>query len=92
MENKGVQENHGGHRDRSRGRSTTFFAAFLCLLSFFFLSSCIELEKPKPEPFYAQTSPPAKQEFRWSNGKSPKSFDPARASAPPETDIVRALF
>jgi len=57
-----------------------------------FLSACSELEKPKTEPFYAQTAPPQKKEFRWSNGKMPKSFDPALASAPPETDIVRAVF
>jgi oligopeptide transport system substrate-binding protein len=60
-----------------------------CLI---FLSGCNELEKPKTEPFYAQTAPPPKQEFRWSNGKMPKSFDPATASAPPETDIVRAVY
>lgn len=58
----------------------------------FFFSACNELEKPKTEPFYAQTAPPPKQEFRWSNGKTPKSFDPANASAPPETDIVRAIY
>jgi oligopeptide transport system substrate-binding protein len=57
-----------------------------------FLTACSELEKPKTEPFYAQTAPPQKKEFRWSNGKMPKSFDPALASAPPETDIVRAVF
>ncbi|MDQ3802114.1 MAG: peptide ABC transporter substrate-binding protein [Acidobacteriota bacterium] len=57
-----------------------------------FLIACNELEKPKPEPFYAETAPPPKQEFRWSNGKMPKSFDPAAASAPPETDIVRAIY
>ncbi|MEP7038326.1 MAG: peptide ABC transporter substrate-binding protein, partial [Acidobacteriota bacterium] len=33
-----------------------------------------------------------KKEFRWSNGKMPKSFDPALASAPPETDVVRAVY
>jgi oligopeptide transport system substrate-binding protein len=65
----------------------------LCVLcGLFFLSACNELEKPKTEPFYAQTAPPPKQEFRWSNGKMPKSFDPATASAPPETDIVRAVY
>ena len=65
----------------------------LCgLLSLVFITSCSELEKPKPEPFYAETTPPPKQEFRWSNGKTPKSFDPALASAPPETDIVRAIY
>lgn len=57
-----------------------------------FFTACAELEKPKTEPFYSQTAPPQKKEFRWSNGKMPKSFDPALASAPPETDIVRAVF
>lgn len=61
-------------------------------ISAVFLAACAELEKPKTEPFYAETAPPQKREFRWSNGKMPKSFDPAVASAPPETDIVRALF
>ncbi len=57
-----------------------------------FLSSCAELEKPKTEPFYAQTAPTGKKEFRWSNGKTPKSFDPALAASSPETDIVWAVF
>ncbi len=57
-----------------------------------FLSSCAELEKPKTEPFYAQTAPTGKKEFRWSNGKTPKSFDPALAASSPETDIIRAVF
>ena len=57
-----------------------------------FLTACSELEKPKTEPFFADAPPPAKKEFRWSNGKTPKSFDPAFASAPPETDVVRAVF
>ena len=74
-----------------RRRSTTFAAVF-CLVSIFFLSACTELEKPAAEPFFAQTNPPKKQEFRWSNGKLPKSFDPVIASAPPETDLVRAIF
>ncbi len=64
----------------------------LLLILPLFLTACSELEKPKPETFYAETYPPAKQEFRWSNGKMPKSFDPAKASAPPETDIVRAIY
>ncbi len=57
-----------------------------------FLSGCSQLETPKTEPFYSQTVPPQKKEFRWSNGRTPKSFDPALASAPPETDIIRAVF
>ena len=44
------------------------------------------------EPYYARTDPPRKQEFRWSNGKLPKSLDPALAAVPPETDLVRAVF
>ncbi|MGC2235895.1 MAG: peptide ABC transporter substrate-binding protein [Pyrinomonadaceae bacterium] len=65
------------------------FSLFLLLLIF---SACSELQKPTTEPFYSQTAPPQKKEFRWSNGKMPKSFDPAFAAAPPETDIVRAIF
>lgn len=66
---------------------------YLCLIfAAIFLSACAELEKPKTNPFYAQTAPPQKKEFRWSNGKMPRSFDPALAAAPPETDVVRAIF
>ena len=67
------------------------FCVFVCLSSIF-LTGCNQLEKPKPEPFYAETAPPQKKEFRWSNGKTPKSFDPALASAAPEIDVIRALF
>ena len=70
-----------------------FGCFYLCVFSLFlFLSGCAELEKPKPEPFYAETAPPQKKEFRWSNGKMPNSFDPALAAAPPETDIIRAIY
>lgn len=62
----------------------------LCLA--LFLPACSTLQKPEPEPFVSETTPPRKQEFRWSNGKMPKSFDPALAAAPPETDIVRAVY
>ncbi len=55
-------------------------------------SSCTELQQPRVEPFYAVTVPPVQQELRWSNGKPPKSLDPARAAAAPETDIVRAVY
>jgi len=57
-----------------------------------FITSCTQIEKPAAEPFFSGTQPPPKQEFRWSNGKMPKSFDPAKAAAAPETDIVRAVF
>ena len=64
----------------------TAFAASLIL------PACTQLKTPQSEPFFAETKPPAKQEFRWSNGKQPKSFDPALAAAAPETDIARAIF
>lgn len=74
-------------------RNFSIFASLcLCGLILFFFVACSELEKPKPEPYYAETAPPPIQEFHWSNGKIPKSFDPARAAAPPETDVVRAVF
>lgn len=56
------------------------------------LSACSEIQRPQVEPFYSVTEPPRKQELRWSNGKMPKSVDPARARAAPETDVVRALY
>ena len=69
-------------------RRMLFLAPFLLV----FAISCGELEKPKTEDFYSKTDPPPKQEFRWTNGGLPKSFDPAEAAAPPETDIVRAVY
>src|SRR5580765_901566 len=61
-------------------------------LSLILLVDCSQIGKPTVEPFYAESTPPKAQEFRWSNGKLPKSFDPARAASAPETDIVRAIF
>lgn len=75
------------------GKKSASVCARLRLIVFVLFSlSCSQLEKPKPEPFYAETAPPQKKEFRWSNGKMPKSFDPAHAAAPPESDIVRAVY
>lgn len=80
-----------------QNRGFVYFCArtpiLLCfVVCFSLLAACSELEKPKTEPFFAETVPPPVQEFRWSNGKMPKSFDPALAAAPPETDLVRAVF
>lgn len=56
-------------------------------------SGCGEiLQKPQPEPFVGHNAPPSAREFRWSNGDLPKTFDPAKAVASPETDFVRAMF
>lgn len=54
--------------------------------------ACRELQRPAVEPFYASTQPPARQQLRWSNGKKINSFDPALAIAPPESDLVRAIY
>lgn len=56
------------------------------------VAACTQVQQPTPEPYLATTTPPAKQEFRWTNGKLPKSLDPARAGAAPETDLVRGIF
>jgi oligopeptide transport system substrate-binding protein len=93
----------GEKESRRRGEKTpirktfpfllfSFSPLLLLLVSFVFLSACSEIQAPKTEPFYSQTAPPQKKEFRWSNGRTPKSFDPALAAAAPETDVVRAIF
>lgn len=56
------------------------------------ISSCKQIEQPPVKPFFAESVPPRSQELKWSNGKAPKSLDPAFASAAPETDIVRAMY
>ena len=68
--------------------STLLFALGLSVL----LAACGGPTKTGSEPYYARTDPPRQQEFRWSNGKLPRSLDPALAAVPPETDLVRAVF
>jgi oligopeptide transport system substrate-binding protein len=80
------------HRYKTKKKSVSICVHLWLIFLALFLSACSELEKPKPEPFYAETAPPPIKEFRWSNGKMPKSFDPAHAAAPPETDVVRAIY
>jgi oligopeptide transport system substrate-binding protein len=46
----------------------------------------------EPSTYYGTVVTPRAQEFRWSNGGLPQTFDPAFAAAPPDTDAVRALF
>lgn len=45
-----------------------------------------------PATYYGKVIVPRSQEFRWSDGGLPQTFDPAFAAAPPDTDAVRALF
>ncbi len=63
--------------------------ASLLLLAMFF-SGCFLNEKV--EPFYGRIVVPTSQEFKWSDGGLPQIFDPAFAAAPPDTDVVRAMF
>ena len=78
----------------SPGLRTRRLAALSILLSLIaaLFAGCDAVEQPKTTPFYAETAPPPVPEFRWSNGRLPKSLDPALAAAAPETDVVRALF
>jgi oligopeptide transport system substrate-binding protein len=46
----------------------------------------------EPSSYYGKVVVPRSQEFRWSDGGLPQTFDPAFAAAAPDTDVVRALF
>lgn len=46
----------------------------------------------KLETYYGRVVVPRSQEFLWSDGGLPQTFDPAFAAAPPDTDLVRAIF
>jgi oligopeptide transport system substrate-binding protein len=62
---------------------------FLLILSVL-LSGCFTDDEPSS--YYGKNVVPRSQEFRWSDGGLPQTFDPAFAAAPPDTDAVRALF
>src|SRR5215211_3265147 len=64
--------------------------ASLVVSSALLLGGCFREEKG--ERFYGKALVPAAQEFRWSDGGLPQVFDPALAAAPPDTDVVRAMF
>lgn len=72
---------------KRRLRWTHLYALFLifCLVH----TGCFNEE---PSTYYGKIVPPRAQEFRWSDGGLPQTFDPAFAAAPPDTDAVRALF
>jgi oligopeptide transport system substrate-binding protein len=74
-------------RRLKRSRWSAVYALFLivCLTH----TGCFNEE---PSTYYGKIVPPRVQEFRWSDGGLPQTFDPAFAAAPPDTDAVRALF
>ncbi|MBD0371199.1 MAG: peptide ABC transporter substrate-binding protein [Pyrinomonadaceae bacterium] len=71
--------------ERWRGRAAACLILVISLTGGCFLDHEVE-------PFYGRVSVPRTQEFRWSNGGLPQTFDPALAAAPPETDVIRAMF
>lgn len=46
----------------------------------------------KLDRYYGRIVVPQTQQFQWSDGGLPQTFDPAFAAAPPDTDLVRAIF
>jgi oligopeptide transport system substrate-binding protein len=46
----------------------------------------------KLDRYYGRIVVPRDQKFNWSDGGLPQTFDPAFAAAPPDTDLVRAIF
>jgi ABC-type oligopeptide transport system substrate-binding subunit len=68
------------------------FSCFCALLLALCLTHTGCFSTNEPSTFYGKVVTPKTQEFRWSNGGLPQTFDPAFAAAPPDTDAVRALF
>ncbi len=75
---------------RKRGRFSTWLAS--ALLAALMLSHAGCFLDEKVEPYYGRVVVPRDQEFHWSDGGLPQTFDPAFAAAPPDTDLVRAIF
>ncbi len=75
---------------RKRGRFSTWLAS--ALLAALMLSHAGCFLDEKLEPYYGRVVVPRDQEFHWSDGGLPQTFDPAFAAAPPDTDLVRAIF
>src|ERR1041385_5835697 len=74
---------------RKRHGSTEAFASLVVVASLLF-AGCFR--DSAPSGYYGKIVVPRAQEFRWSDGGLPQTFDPAFAAAPPDTDAVRALF
>ncbi len=74
-----------------KGRSLRFWLAGSLSLVLVLTHSGCWLDEGV-DPFYGQVQVPPTQEFNWSDGGLPQTFDPAFAAAPPDTDLVRAIF
>ncbi len=82
------QNNLGTYAAAKRRLFPGLIAAAFAVL----ISACSGLEDKRADAFLNETPPPRQQEFRWSNGRSPRTMDPARVSVAPETDLVRAVY
>jgi len=71
-------------------RIKTLVLGLLLLVPMFSYAGCFLNEKL--ERYYGRVVPPSTQQFKWSDGGLPQNFDPAFAAAPPDTDLVRAIF
>jgi len=60
----------------------------LSVVSFCLVHSAC-LNNQTSDGYYGRIVVPHAQEFRWSDGGLPQTFDPAFAAAPPDTDAVR---
>ena len=68
------------------------FPAFAVILAAAASLACTQLRSPEPEPYFSRAQAPVQRELRWSNGKLPKTVDPALVSTAPDIDVSRALF
>lgn len=71
-------------------RAQTIVAGLLLLVLSIAPSGCFVAESY--QPYYGRVVVRSSQDFRWIDGGLPQTFDPAFAAAPPDTDLVRAIF
>ncbi len=71
-------------------RARTIVAGLLLVVLSIIPAGCFVDESY--QPYYGRVVVRSSQDFRWIDGGLPQTFDPAFAAAPPDTDLVRAIF
>jgi oligopeptide transport system substrate-binding protein len=84
------KKRHKGFFSSGQTRWRAGLAACLCVCLTIASGGCFSSDEG--ETYYGRVNVPTRQEFRWSDGGLPQVFDPALAAAPPDTDVVRAMF
>ncbi len=79
-------------RNIFKARRKLRLAIVSTLLFAFTLSHAGCFLNEKLDRYYGRIVVPHSQQFQWSDGGLPQTFDPAFAAAPPDTDLVRAIF